>query len=185
MHRRAPGLGDAADRRLRPRGRSATADVPAGTSGTNISSGEEMRASSWPFEILFKRTKSLIVAVGPVGAVGKRAPGWPGVVVRGCPRAEGNHLPSVRVPSLRPRGCPRPGRVHRPPCVCTALAFWRLVAIRTQTLLTSLLGPQAFPRRRDRDPVPRTLGNLSSGTMRSRPRCSTAKKRSAASAPAP
>ena len=98
MHRRAPGLGDAADRRLRPRGRGATADVPAGTSGTNISSGEEMRASSWPFEILFKRTKSLIVAVGPVGAVDKRALGWPALW---CAVVQGRRATTSRAYAFR------------------------------------------------------------------------------------
>ena len=150
----------------RPRGRSRRAtlcrsDPRHTTTGldNSASPGEEMRASSWTFGILFKRTKSLIVAVGPVGAVGKRAPGWPGVLVRGCPRAEGNHLPCVRVPAPRPRGCPRPGRVHRPPRACTALAFWR--CCRSQA-------PAA--RRRSRSGEPTCCGLRPSPRLRGRSR---------------
>ena len=61
---RPPGLADTADRRLHPRGRGATADVPAGTAGPTGLLGRRCA----------QKTKSLIVAVGPVGAVGKRAP---------------------------------------------------------------------------------------------------------------
>ena len=46
-------------------------------------------------------------AAGPVGAVGRRAPGWPGAPRAAVQGAEGNHRPDLQDRLQRARGCPR------------------------------------------------------------------------------
>jgi len=48
-----------------------------------------------------------LVAAGPVGAVGRRAPGLPGTLRAAVQGAEGNHRPDVQDRAHRAGGCPR------------------------------------------------------------------------------
>ena len=137
----------------------ATADVPAGTGGDqHLFWGGDARILVAVRDPLQENQVSH--RGGRACGRGGQARTWlAGAVVRGCPRAEGNHLPCVRVPAPRPRGCPRPGRVHRPPRACTALAFWR--CCRSQA-------PAA--RRRSRSGEPTCCGLRPSPRLRGRSR---------------